>query len=160
VRAFWNGEIMLSKNGKKIECPHWFVEFLPKHISLDCELWLGRGSSFELLHGGILQSKDDFGWSSVSLMVFDVPSSTNSYELRIRDLGLLNLPSHVHALDIERCRGKNHLQENLIRILEHGGEGLMAIKPNSSYVAARTNSLVKVKVWQLFCLTKLSSVIQ
>src|SRR4051812_18594085 len=43
VRAYWNGEKLIAKQGKKIDCPNWFTEGLPSGIKLDGELWLGRG---------------------------------------------------------------------------------------------------------------------
>ena len=34
---------------RKYLCPNWFIEELPKDISLDGELWMGRGT-FEKLN--------------------------------------------------------------------------------------------------------------
>src|SRR5210317_1978311 len=42
VRAFWNGEQLLSRQGNVIQAPAWFIEPLPDE-PLDGELWLGRG---------------------------------------------------------------------------------------------------------------------
>ena len=43
VRAYWNGEKLISKQAKDISCPNWFIEGLPKEVKLDGELWMGRG---------------------------------------------------------------------------------------------------------------------
>ncbi len=42
VRAYWNGEKLISRNSIDISCPSWFVKDLPKGIKLDGELWMGR----------------------------------------------------------------------------------------------------------------------
>jgi DNA ligase-1 len=42
VRCYWNGETFLSRNGKRYDVPAFFVEGLPKTVSLDGELWVGR----------------------------------------------------------------------------------------------------------------------
>ena len=47
VRGYWNGQSMISRQGKEISCPQWFIDQFPKNISLDGEFWLGRGT-FEL----------------------------------------------------------------------------------------------------------------
>ena len=58
VRGYWNGQSMISKHGKEIICPQWFIDQLPKNdISLDGEFWLGRGT-FELTNGTLHSSKD------------------------------------------------------------------------------------------------------
>lgn len=145
IRAFWNGRVMTSKHAKHIWCPKWFIEHLPNNVSLDGELWLGRGT-LELL-GGVLNSKEDTPpWKNIILTIFDMPSSSAPYEIRIRDLTNLVLPHHVRISEVERCRGKNHLQDCLLMILDVGGEGLMLNKPNSVYVASRTDTLLKLKV--------------
>jgi DNA ligase-1 len=146
VRAYWNGKKMISKHGKKIFCPDWYTLEFPTHVSLDGELWLDRGT-FELLNA-ILNSKgnSDISWKNIHFVVFDLPSSSEPYEIRMREIENLNLPKHVSIADVEKCRGKDHLHERLGFILENGGEGLMVNKPNSLYVTIRTDLLLKVKV--------------
>lgn len=144
VRAYWSGQRFISRYGKEIWCPSWFIEKLPKNISLDGELWINPGI-LELLIG-ILKSKDEFSWKNISYMVFDSPSSKESYEIRIRNMANLILPNRVHIVNVERCRGSDHIQKSLVKILEVGGEGLMVNKPNSIYDSSRTDKILKVKV--------------
>jgi DNA ligase-1 len=138
--------MLLSRHGKEILCPAWFVEELPKDISLDGELWLGHGT-LELLNGLLNSKESGVSWKSIFFITFDFPSSNNPYELRMRDMANLNLPSHVSVVNVEKCRGKDHIQARLAAMLEKGGEGLMANKPNSLYIASRTDRLLKVKAW-------------
>ena len=44
IRAYWNGEKLISKQDKEISCPNWFIEGFPKEMKLDGELWMGRGN--------------------------------------------------------------------------------------------------------------------
>src|SRR4051794_21680955 len=94
VRSFWDGGSMISRNGRRIFCPHWFTENFPTGVTLDGELWIERGE-LELLNGTLKSNKDDPAWKAVSFMVFDLPSSKEPYEKRIHDLKELNLPNHV-----------------------------------------------------------------
>ena len=89
VRAYWNGEMLISKQGNKIECPKWFVKDLPKDISLDGELWMGR-ESFEAMVATI-NSSDEDKWKSVKYMVFDLPKSEKDFEERMDELKKLKL---------------------------------------------------------------------
>jgi DNA ligase-1 len=144
ARAFWNGQTMISKQGKMIACPSWFIEQLPKEIALDGELWLGRGN-WELVME-TLKSSENYLWENISFVTFDIPNSKDPFEIRARDLANIQFPKHVHVVNVEKCRGVDHLLEYFGNILESGGEGLMANKPESPYVQIRTDTLLKVKV--------------
>ena len=42
VRCYWNGATFLSRNSKPYSVPPFFIENLPKTVSLDGELWIAR----------------------------------------------------------------------------------------------------------------------
>ena len=144
IRAFWNGITLISRNGTEIKSPNWFIEQLPKDISLDCELWGGRGT-FETLIGR-LNSSDIVGWERIHLMVFDLPNSGEPYEMRMRNLSNQILPNHVQIVNVDRCKSSEDIGKYLAIIVDLGGEGMMANKANSMYNPMRVESLLKVKV--------------
>src|SRR4051812_10650985 len=75
IRAYWNGSQLLSRSGKLIDAPQFFLEGLPSNTLLDGELWMGRGT-FEKLMGVVKSSKEnDNGWTSVGFYIFDLPAS-------------------------------------------------------------------------------------
>src|SRR6185437_10219019 len=125
VRGYWNGQSMISRHGKEIICPQWFIDQFPKNISLDGEFWLGRGT-FELTHGILQSSKDSIDWKRVVYFVFDSPNSTKPYESRICDLDnlLQQSSNNIQMVDITRCRGNNQIQQYLTNIVNIGGEGM------------------------------------
>jgi DNA ligase-1 len=146
VRAYWNGTRLISRHGKPFICPIWFVETLPP-ISLDGELWMGRGTLDNLMM--LLNSRNhiDITWKSVKLMAFDLPNSTEQYEYRQEIIRSLQLPPHVVPVDVQECKGYEHLRNVLEEFVRNGGEGLMLSKPRSLYVGGRTSYLLKVKVF-------------
>jgi DNA ligase-1 len=145
VRAYWNGRMLFSRHSKRIPCPNWFLEDLVGQIALDGELWLGRGK-FELLNRIVNSNQENSLWKNIIFMVFDIPTSTKPFEMRLSELQSLTLPSHVRVVNNQQCSGNDHLQECLTEIVACGGEGLMLNKPTSLYIAQRTNTLLKVKV--------------
>jgi DNA ligase-1 len=147
VRGYWNGKELRSRHAKNISYPSWFIEQLPKKIALDGELWMGRGT-FEILNSILNTSEtDNPSWKNISFMIFDLPSSKEPYEDRMRVLERIKLPRHALVVERRQCRGKDHLHECLVEILRYGGEGLMVNKPNSAYISQRTDFLLKVKVF-------------
>ena len=146
VRAYWDGFKLVSKNGKKIHCPHWFIEGLPKDITLDGELWMGQGTTVEDIQKAI-HSKDS-DWSNVGYYVFDLPSSGGTYECRINEMDRIggSFPLHVQIVKSIQCTGNKHLEEYFNSIMEANGEGVIARRPNTMYEKGLTTSLLKVKV--------------
>ena len=69
VRAIWNGERLLSRNGKDLGAPEWFTAGLPKNIRLDGELWMGRGTFDQLVSA--IQRKDS-DWQGVRLSLIHI----------------------------------------------------------------------------------------
>ena len=142
ARAYWDGAKLYSRRGNIIQAPSQFVENFP-NIPLDGEIWMGRNSyeKVMLLFGS---SKGD--WSAAKYFIFDLPSLNKPFEVRMESLKDLKLPSHVEVINIKKCKGKDHLMEELKNITAQKGEGIMAMKPHSFYSPGRSSSLLKIKV--------------
>jgi DNA ligase 1 len=144
IRGYWNGNKLLSRHGKEINCPNWFIKDLPSNIELDGELWMGR-NTFEKLNT-LMKSNNENDWKLVKFMIFDLPKSKEIFELRIEEMKKLILPSHVIIVNHEICKGNDHMWNKMKSITSENGEGLILNEPNSYYINERTNSLLKVKV--------------
>jgi DNA ligase 1 len=147
IRGYWNGNKLISRQGKEINCPDWFIKDLPSNIELDGELWMGR-NTFEKLNTLLKSPNTDHNWKLVKFMIFDQPKSKESFELRMEELKKITLPSHTIIIDHEKCKGNDHMLERMKSITNEEGEGLMMNEPNSLYINERTNSLLKIKVIQ------------
>ena len=145
VRAFWNGHELISKQSKRILCPDWLVEDLPLGVALDGELWMGR-NKFEKLMTLLHTSSQDDPWKEVMYVIFDMPHSNETYELRMEALNKIKLPSHAKIVSRIQYQGNDHLLKSLTEIVKEGGEGFMLYKPQSLYIGERTQSLLKAKV--------------
>src|SRR5690606_32411934 len=88
------------------------------------------------------------GWRSLAYVIFDAPALDHGFEDRLRHLedhfGARPWPQ-ARVLDHRLCEGLDDLRTELRRIEERGGEGLMLRKPNSRYIAGRSDTLLKVK---------------
>lgn len=155
VRAYWNGEKLLSKMNKEIICPPWFTNGLPKDIPLDGELWMGRNKTFMDVLATIRKHTDPSGWNSISYVLFDLPGSTEPYEARINYLRSLTqtFPPHVSVIEHQICTGNESLLHSLHDLVLNRGEGFMLMKPGSMYLPGRTQYLLKVKVLEIHFLS-------
>lgn len=148
VRAYWDGEQFLSRQGNLYHAPAWFIEGLPT-VPLDGELWIDRKKFQRTVSIVRRQDKSDL-WNEVRFLVFDAPAASGGFEDRLAFLkealarGAAKFTRlHPH----ERCRSLDALRAELARIEALGGEGLMLRQPGSKYVAGRSSTLLKVKTF-------------
>lgn len=146
VRAYWDGKQFLSRQGNRFHAPDWFEEGLPD-VPLDGELWIARKSFQRTVAIVRRQDRPDI-WREVRYLVFDAPAINGDFETRlefVKDHVARKKPPFTLAHAHELCRSVDHLREELVRVEELGGEGLMLRQPRSRYQTGRSTTLLKVK---------------
>jgi DNA ligase-1 len=148
VRAYWDGEAFVSRLGNRFYAPDWFVADLPAN-TLDGELWVGR-KQFSRTISIVRSGAGGQEWKEVQFVVFDAPNAKGGFEERLahveKVLGRAE-SRYARALDHVVCEGLEHLREELARVEQLGGEGLMLRRPKSPYEIGRSLSLLKVKTF-------------
>lgn len=145
VRAYWNGEVFVSRQGNVYAAPEWFTAALPKE-PLDGELWIGR-RQFQRTVSIVRRANGGSGWKDVRFMVFDAPSHPGGFEERLAHLKRLFggggawAELHEHRV----CDSKEGLTERLQSMSAQGAEGLMLRRPGSKYEGRRSSTLLKAK---------------
>ena len=146
VRAYWDGTRFLSRLGNAYLAPEWYRRGLPS-FALDGELFAGRGKFQKAVS---IARRVDAGeaWHELKFVIFDAPNATGGFEQRIEILEShfqSNPHPHCRVLDHRPCTGMDDLHTELRRIEGLDGEGLMLRRPGSTYVAGRSETLLKVK---------------
>jgi DNA ligase-1 len=146
VRAYWDGKQFLSRGYNIYDAPDWFKAGLPGH-ALDGELWIDRKKFQDASDIARCQNQPD-RWKPMKFLIFDAPDAKGPFEDRMKFLAdtLPKWKSQFTTL-VEHvvCKGNDHLEEELDRILGLGGEGLMVRKPGSHYERSRSSTILKVK---------------
>jgi DNA ligase-1 len=150
VRAYWDGERLLTRAGNTIHAPEWFTRDWPKE-PLDGELWAGRGR-FEQVTATVRDLEpDDSAWRHIRFMVFDLPAHGGAFSARLDRLRSLLASTHVDWLrEVAQSRVVDDaaLHLRLENVAAAGGEGLMLHKEDSLYRAERNDDLLKLKPYQ------------
>lgn len=155
VRATWDGKHFVSRNGNEYTIP----EFLKKQLKqidkgclpLDGELWFGY-NTFTVCSGAARKDKiDDEVWKNAKYLVFDIQDTKLKFEERLNKfktvLSELKLPN-VYAVKFKQFNPETmNIDEELKKVENKGGEGLMIRKPGSMYVYKRSKDMLKVKSW-------------
>lgn len=146
VRGYWNGRQLLSKNGNLLFPPDEFIRGLPK-FPLEGELWGGRGS-FEPTVSIVRQQHPHDGWLRLKFAIFDVPRAPGSFRERIelaRSWFAEHRSNYAFVIPQLPVRDQSHLQQELQRIENLGGEGLIVRRPDALYLAGRSAEILKAK---------------
>lgn len=124
VRAYWNGQALISRLGNRFHAPPWFLEGLPE-TPLDGELWIGR-KAFQRTVGIVRRQDQSDLWKEVTYVVFDAPGVDAAFEDRLAFVSAHKaqcrspyLKAHEHT----PCTGLVQLREELARVEALGGRG-------------------------------------
>ena len=148
VRAYWNGDYLVSRGGHRFAAPLWFIQELPPE-PMDGELWGGR-QTFDVTSGVVRRKNADMGWAQVRFMVFELPQAGSVFSDRYRQMQLLEqqFPSQYWAVVKQKLApaAVADLQRQLLQLDAEGGEGFMLKRKNSQYRAGPSDDLLKVKL--------------
>jgi len=147
VRAYWTGSKLISRQGKLIQAPDWFIEALPDR-AIEGELWLGRGKFEQLVSITSKQQAIDEEWQQVKFMLFDLPTSQLTFQSRLSELNKLVKQANVPFLKLIPHHNYNTIKEieqYFQDTINHGGEGIMLNVANSPYIPGRQKSVLKIK---------------
>ncbi|WP_235584713.1 DNA ligase [Thiomicrospira sp. WB1] len=150
MRAYWDGEKLLSRQGNVIHAPDWFTEQWPS-FALDGELWLERQAFAETM-SIVRQTEPDERWRQVTFQVFDVPNAPGGLTQRLARLTrfLTQAPSISSLSVVKQIQLKDsaHFKQLFSRLQEKGAEGAVVRAPNQSYLSGRSDQALKVKLHQ------------
>lgn len=149
IRAYWDGEKLISRNGNTFHSPDWFTADFPTQ-SLDGELWIAR-SHFEQTVSIVTRDAPHQGWEKIKYMVFDLPNTSGNFYSKLEQMEkLINRSKNKNLLLIkqEKIIDEITLMQKLDEIIAQGGEGLMLRRIQPLKNGSRTADLLKVKKFE------------
>lgn len=146
VRAYWDGQSLISRGGNQLAAPAWFIQDFPP-FALDGELWIGREKFEDTLSIVMTQTPHD-GWKQVGYHIFDVPDVSGGLIARLDELKTYltqyDVP-HLHIIPQRKVNSAEELKTHLEKLVNNGAEGLVVRDPNVSYQVGRSQHALKVK---------------
>lgn len=150
IRAYWDGQQLLSKQGNKFTAPAWFIASFPRQ-PLDGELWIKR-HRFEQV-SSIVRTQDYHNqqWQQVKFMIFDMPNNPSIFSKRIEDMQRLvaKIDSpYLKMIKQEKLKTSKALFTKLDQVVAEKGEGLMLHHQDALYKTQRNQYLMKLKKFE------------
>lgn len=146
IRGYWNGKKLLTRRGKEINAPKWFIKDFPS-FELDGELWTKR-SDFENIQNILMDKKPSKDWKQITYNIFEVPNTNGNFLKRLNKakawIKNKNI-KHVKVIKQIKIKDKEHLNEFLNKIIQKKGEGVIVKNPKENYHTGRSSHVLKVK---------------
>jgi len=140
VRAYWDGEKLISRSGKVFNAPKFFIKDFPKH-KLDGELWSKRGDFSNI--SSILNTKNNNKkWKELTYNIFEVPEAKGDLLTRLH---VAKQTKYIKIIKQIKVKNKEHLKQFLKEIEAKGGEGVVVRDGSLKYYTGRNNNALKVK---------------
>jgi DNA ligase-1 len=146
IRAYWNGEKLLSKNGNIIYAPKWFTKDFPS-FKLDGELWTKR-NDFENIQSIVLDKTPSPMWNQITYNIFEVPNIKGNFRKRLNKIikwQKINKNSYIKIIEQIECKNKQDLENYLNKLVNLKAEGVMIKNPSLEYFVGRSSNILKVK---------------
>ena len=142
IRAYWDTKHLLSRRGKIIHAPKWFINALPP-FAIDGELWTKRGD-FDTISSIVRDKTPSKQWRKITYNIFEVPNARGGLLKRLQKLKLYE-NDIVRIIPQKYIQSKKEMLKFLDEIERKGGEGVVVRDPKAPYIAKRTSKALKVK---------------
>ena len=155
VRAYWDGQQLISRGGNVFSAPQSFLQNFPP-FALDGELWTKR-NDFENIVSIVRQQNPDERWSKIHYRVFEVPAQKGGLYERLSVLQTYlesttdfvgNKLISIEIVQQLKIKNTTHLNDFLQQVVSHGGEGVVLRDPVEEFQTGRLSSALKLKVHQ------------
>ncbi len=140
VRAYWDGEKLISRNGKFFNAPTFFTQEFPK-TELDGELWSKRGD-FSNVSSIVNTKKADDRWNFLTYNVFEVPNAKGTL---LERLSTVKESKYIKKVKQIKIKSKEELKNFLKSVESKGGEGVVIRNALLPYYTGRDKNSLKMK---------------
>lgn len=140
VRAYWDGEKLISRNGKVFSAPLFFTKDFP-NMELDGELWSKEGD-FSNISSIVNRKKPHKGWRKLTYNIFEVPHAKGDLLGRLKSVQNSKYLSVINQVQV---KNKKHLDSFLKIVESKAGEGVVVRDGSLLYYTGRDKNALKVK---------------
>ncbi len=142
IRAYWDGDNLLTRNGNIIYAPKWFTKDYPS-FPIDGELWT-KQKDFENISSIVRDKIPSNNWKQIKHYIFEVPNAKGGLFDRLDNLKHIT-SKYIKVIKQIKIKDKQHLDNFFKYIEKNHGEGVVVRDPSKLYISKRTSSALKIK---------------
>ena len=140
VRAYWDGEKLISRNGNIFNAPAFFTKEFPD-VELDGELWSKRGD-FSNISSIVNKKNAAKEWKQLTYNIFEVPNTKGGLLTRLSNV---KESKYIKIIKQIKVQNRSELDHFLKTVQAQGGEGVVVRDGASLYYTGRKSRALKVK---------------
>ena len=140
VRAYWDGEKLISRSGKIFNPPKFFTEKFPKY-KLDGELWSKR-ADFSNISSIVNTKNNSSRWIELTYNIFEVPEASG---ILLKRLNIVKETKYIKVIKQIKVKNQQHLKSFLKDLEAKGAEGVVVRDGSLNYYTGRGSKALKVK---------------
>jgi len=148
VRAYWDGEHLVSRNGNILNAPEFFTKNFPK-FELDGELWSKRAdfdNISSIVRSSIIPDLDlKSPWQQLTYNIFEVPNAKGDL---LQRLSKVKASKYLKLIKQIKVKDKQHLKNFQKSVEDKKGEGIVVRDGSLPYYTGRNKNALKVKSYQ------------
>ncbi|MDF1877888.1 DNA ligase [Sulfurimonas sp. SAG-AH-194-L11] len=142
IRAYWDGKQLLSRGGKIIHAPEWFLKEYPP-FAIDGELW-SKHRDFENISSIVRDKVPGVEWTEIKHYIFEVPNAKGDLFTRLEKVKTYE-SLYIKIIPQIKIKNRQAMMEFLKKVQSRGGEGIVVRDPLQPYINKRTSKALKVK---------------
>ena len=142
IRAFWDGKQLVSRGGKIINAPKWFIKDYPP-FAIDGELWSKRGD-FDNISSIVRDKIPSNQWHEITHNIFEVPNAKGNLWQRLQKVKPYE-NKYIKIIQQIKIKDKEHFKIFLKDVEKKKGEGIVFRDPLAPYIGKRTSTALKMK---------------
>ena len=152
IRAYWDGEKLLSRSGRDLKAPAWFIEHFPP-FPIDGELYT-QPREFERIVSIVKNQQNKDTWSALKLFVFEVPHQKGDLQARLLVLEkylqthstkVSTTPAPIVIVPQQEFANLDSLKNFIREVQNQDGEGIILRKKHTPYQTGRRPTALKYK---------------
>lgn len=138
MKARWINGRLITRSGKLIDAPKWFLESLPD-VDIEGELYFGLNTFHKT---GSLRSTSSSSWKNVEFYVFDMVNYDLCFVERQYELKKIKTLKLVQWKEVTSVK---HLEKEFERVISNDGEGIVIADPWGMYQDGHVDQILKYK---------------
>lgn len=144
MKARWIDRKLITRSGKTIPAPTWFIELLPD-TDIEGELYFGLNTFHKTATLRSRSIKSKHAWDNVTFLIFDLVDYKLSWFDRQQKLFLLELKPPLQLVTWKKVKSPKHLEKRYKQVINNGNEGVIIADPKGMYIDGYVDHVLKYK---------------
>jgi DNA ligase-1 len=146
MKGRWIDGKLVTRSCNDLNPPKWFRRMLPKDYNVEGELYFGKNTFHKTASLRSSAGLSELAWEKVEFHIFDIIDYELPFVQRKRLLKkIIEVNQFIKLVKWRKVESAEHVEEELKKIVDENGEGLILADPNGMYEDGHVDQILKYK---------------